>query len=334
MDNDLELDGMDMGAALSDISSDLGFPSGASGDPSLNEPPAGSPGPAATPPAVSSTPASATGAPPAAAPSAAPASQPWEGLPKAWKKEMDSHWASLPQEVRQYVHTREQQALEGIMHYKSHHDRFSEAYAPVKDYYTRANLDPITAFSNLAQADIALRHAPEDVKIQYLQALVNDYGLKDLIPKVFGTPAAPGGAPAGPNPEIQALQQQLRELQSKQSNWEQRQETAAIEENVKVLDAFCNDPKNQYANEVLDDILVLMKSGQASDLADAYGKAIYINPTVRQKIIDEQIAAITKTPNNPPRQPRSSNTPPASTAPKAGSIDDTLNDTYDKIVGS
>lgn len=301
-----DLDDFDYSAAAADISGDLGFGSTASSAPAVSD----SSGPAevSTP---STTAPVATPSPELKQPEA------WESLPKSWKKEMAEHWQGTTPDVRRYVHDREQQALNGIMQYKTDLDKWTAAVEPVKEYYAQANIDPRVAFQNLANADLALRNAPDNVRLDVLQKLVQDYNLMPLVQQMLGQ-------------QVTAPQQPLRDPRVDQLlALEQQRETAHYQG---IVESFIADPKNEHVETVLPDMLALIEAGQAKDLADAYEKAIWTNPTSRAALVQKQIAELTKTPAKPPKQIRSSNTTPAPTGKKSGSIEDTLDEAYQRAM--
>jgi hypothetical protein len=59
---------------------------------------------------------------------------------------------------------------------------------------------------------------------------------------------------------------------------------------VKEIDAFAADPAHPYFDELANDITKLFEAGLAKDLPEAYEKAVYANPTTRQKEIDRLTA--------------------------------------------
>lgn len=306
-----DLDDFDYSSAAADISGDLGFGSASSSAPAVSEPSV------QTGDSTPSTAGAATTPNAGTPPDGLKQPEAWESLPKAWKKEMAEHWQNTTPDVRRYVHDREQQALNGIMQYKTDLDKWNAAVEPVKEYYAQANIDPRVAFQNLANADLALRNAPDNIRLDVLQKLVQDYNLMPLVQQMLGQPVTQPQPPLR-DPRVD----QLLAL-------EQQRETAHYQG---IVDKFLSDPKNEHADTVLPDMLTLIESGQAKDLADAYEKAIWINPTSRTALVQKQLEELTKTPAKPPKQIRSSNTTPAPTGKKSGSIEDTLDEAYQRAM--
>jgi hypothetical protein len=63
--------------------------------------------------------------------------------------------------------------------------------------------------------------------------------------------------------------------------------------------AFSADPANKFFENVKGDMAVLLQSGKAATLKDAYDQACWLNPETRAILLQEQVAA--KTPK-PPQQ--------------------------------
>ena len=54
---------------------------------------------------------------------------------------------------------------------------------------------------------------------------------------------------------------------------------------LSAVEAFSQDPKNTHWNDVVEDVLLLVKKGAASTLQEAYELACLRNPEVRAKVV-------------------------------------------------
>lgn len=199
-------------------------------------------------------------------------------LPKSWKKEMEAHWGKLPPEVHDYVYQREGDVTRGISEYKQGFDAWSQLTSPYQallQQYPQVN--PIQLFSNLMQSHLTLadpRRSPEQKRALAMQ-LLQEYGI-DLTGA-----AQPPIIPPEITGRISAMENHLYQT--------------TLESSKKQVESFFKDPANKFAEELQDDILRLIQSGQAPSLQAAYEQAMWLNPVVRQKVIEGQLAASAET---------------------------------------
>lgn len=279
--------------------------------------------------AAASTPTEAS-PPPTSAPDAAPTQQmtpaqaeAWRSLPKAWKKEMESHWGKLPPEVMQYAHEREKQALDGIMQYKQGVDKWNSTMEPFKQWFDHYKIDPHDAFKRLASSHIVLKYGKPEDRRKWAQQLVQDYGLAEVL----------GGQAGQPNGQSPAPQdnEQLRQFQQELEHVKDTLYQAQLKENIAAVNKFFSDPANEYAADLQEDILRIFEQGSASTLQEAYEKAMWLNPTVRQKLMQKEIENATKPKRPGPSNVKSSSVAPAPTEDADESIDETLKATLNRI---
>lgn len=277
-------------------------------------------------------------------PSGAPTQQPpalpqglaWDKLPKAWKKDMESHWSTLPEPVRQYVHSREQQILDGIRGYARGHDNWNRLVEPYQQILAQnPNIDPVELMSGLARNHLILVQGTAEQKRALYKHMAQHYGItqeeaKELAQSQTGqTPAAPAPAPAGDQgfspKQLQALQSMLGPIL--QPIQQQR-----LQEVQTKVDAFFSDPKNKYSEEVAEDMLGLFRQGRATDLPEAYEMAVMRNPAIKAKYLaDLAESAQPSGPGPSTTNIKSSTTPATPAAP--GSIDDTFKAVLKKHYG-
>lgn len=100
---------------------------------------------------------------------------------------------------------------------------------------------------------------------------------------VAGQPSQ--GAPQtqpGPTADIaQLVQQQLEPILG-----QFRQQS--LQQEISKIQAFRDDPKHPYFNDVAPRIEGLLKAGAAKDLQDAYDQAIWADPAIRQQLLTAQ----------------------------------------------
>ena len=343
---------LDTATALADISTDLFGQGGESEDAGAHdrvdagvEETPGKPSPVEAPP--SQQPAEEAARPEAATATAeASTEQPTNseavqelGAPKTWTKEALEKWATVDPRIQQEILKREEDFLRGITQYKDRADlgtRYDSVVEPYKPLLVAENLDPVQMFQSFAANHYILSKGTEDQKVQLAANLVTAYGVDfaKLITFI--------GEQTPVDPELQALRQEVAELKNANQSRQQQDQEALRGRLDLEIKAFSEDPANPYFNELVDDIAKLFETGQASDLKDAYDKAVYLNPVTRQKEIDRLTAvkSMTKSAEELAREAKiaAAQAADVSVGSKAkngtvlvGSIDDTLRETMAQI---
>lgn len=257
-----------------------------------------------------------------------------DAAPKTWRKEAAAHWGSLPPLVQQEIAKREQDMFKGIEGYKQEAaigTAFRQVISPYLPILQQHGIDAGQHVSNLLQMHHLMATGAPEQKAALLQAVAQQFGV-DLA----------GLDPASQpyvDPQIQALQAEINQLKSLQ----QRQEALAQQHNFTSLEsqvaAFAAKPENIYFDEVSGIMRDLLQGRVAQTLEEAYDKAVYLHPQVREKELARQAAAKQEEARKKVEEARkatSANTRSSSkrvsgTTP-LGSIDETLQSAYDDIV--
>lgn len=250
-------------------------------------------------------------------------------LPKSWKKEMEPHWAKMPAEVHAYVQQREADVMRGIQMYQGGYkawDTLIRPFAPLLEQ--NPDVNPVQLMQGLMNTHLTLLNPNGDKaqKVALIQGLLQEYGISlDGVE----TPKSD-----------QILVDRLNKAEQKLAAFErnvqiQNRQTYETGVNAKMaeVEAFAKDPKNEFFQEVENDIFNLIRTGTADTLAKAYELAIWTNPGVRAKMLAKQQA-----PSNVPnaRDPKSGKfvnleeTPGKPKTQKVGTMDQTI----DAIVAS
>lgn len=148
------------------------------------------------------------------------------------------------------------------------YDPLEQLIAPHRSKWQMQGMDETTAIRTLLAAQEMLESQPE----RAIHLLAQSYGVNLSAQPTQGQAQAP--QPAGNSQELLQLQQQFNALQ-------QSIQAREAEQTSQTISAFFADPKNLYAENVRPQMATLLQSGQATDLADAYEKAIWMDPTIR-----------------------------------------------------
>ena len=332
----------DNSAALAEISQGLGFNADSNEDTDAGDGEAQGNGsgsdeaaaPRAAAPANETDPQS----PEAVAASAAASSTP---PPKTWRPEAAAEFAKLPPVVQQEVLKREEDMFRGLEQYREAAGfgqtihKTLQPYLPILQQY---RIDPVQQIAGLMQSHHTLALGTPDQKVGLMLRLVKDYGV-DL--GMLTQMADPNNAPYT-DPAVQSLTQTVQTLQSELARQNAQRATETRAKLSSQIDAFAKDGKNVYFAEVANDMANLIERGVCSTLEEAYEKAVWTNPSTRQReatrIADERLdverkAAAAKAASARKAlgaNVRSSAKSGSATAP-VGSIDDTLRETMEAI---
>lgn len=210
--------------------------------------------------------------------------------PSSWKPAAQEAYlkaergeALTPEEVRiltNEANRRESDFHRGVEEFKTHAQKakaYEAVIAPYQQTLQQLGVDAPTAISALLKADHTLRYSDPATKTQYFQQLAQQYGID--LQAVQNAPQV--------DPQTQYLMQQLNELRQNQQQWHnsiQQQEQARASQE---LEQF-SQAGNAHFDAVRGDMADLLETGKATSLQDAYEKAVWMNPDIRQSLIEQQ----------------------------------------------
>lgn len=215
--------------------------------------------------------------PPATGPDAAPAED--DRAPSSWTPSVAQKWGELPPEVRAEIQRRETDYHRGIEQYKHGATIAQEVERTLQPYMQNiqaAGVHPLQAIDKLMQADHVLRNGAPEQKAQYLAQIARDYGVD--LGQVQPLPPV--------DPHVQQLMRENQQLQQFQQTVQQQQQQAVMSE----IEAFRANPANAHFEAVKEDMSILLQSGRADSLQDAYDKAVWMRPDIRQTLVQKQSA--------------------------------------------
>lgn len=198
------------------------------------------------------------------------------------RKEAASAIAKDPVVMQEFIR-RSDEMHRGLEQYREKAqfgDQIRNAITPYMDTIKAAGITPDVAVKALFNADAMLRTGSPEQKVQMLHRLAKDYGID--IQQAAQTPAQAFDANSF------SIQQKLSQMEgwiAQQNNAREQAEIQALNSDI---ERFSKDPANVHFAAVRDDMAGLLQAGIASDLRDAYEKAIYANPTIRTQVIAQQ----------------------------------------------
>ena len=195
-----------------------------------------------------------------------PARNPWA----SWKREAQSVLSQLPAETQRLIQEREEQFHKGIEQYKqdAYQGRtLNKALAPHMEYLNQVGVAPETAISTLINAEKILRTSDQQTKTQMFMKLAHDYGID--VNSLTNTPF---------DPYKYQLEQQLQAQQAQLAQIMQSRQIAEEAQLGQTIEQFAQT--HEYFDEVRETMADLLDKGLASDLNDAYSKAVRLNDDV------------------------------------------------------
>lgn len=252
--------------------------------------------------------------------------------PQSWDAQKRELWGKLPADVRKYIADREGET----------HKRISELGSEV------AKLKPLEQVIAPYRQAFALSGLPEHVVMQQLletqQLLQRDpvNGLR-WVAQQLGVPVEhlAAAAPQAPqDPHVQALMSEVQQLKAA-TQAQQEQARAAMEAGLSAeIQSFAKE--RPHFEAVRAEMGRLIQAGAATDLADAYDKAVWATPSTRDLMLAEQRKAAVEAQEQARKAEaakraatvnvRGASAPGATAAPRT--IRESLSAAYDRSVGA
>lgn len=198
--------------------------------------------------------------------------------PHTLKATLKAKWAVLDPEVRQEFERVEAEAQKARTEWNSkaeRHNKFDALVAPHRDRLTLNGLDEFRYLESLIKADEMLRTQPQ----QALSQIASLYGVS--LP---GFQQQPGQQipQAQEDPRFSELQRQVASLNEVLTTRQEAEERAQTDQARTAWMTFREDASNPYAENVKEDMALLLREGRAQDLKSAYEMAVWANPETRK----------------------------------------------------
>src|SRR5688500_17745371 len=199
--------------------------------------------------------------------------------PKSWNAAERAAWTAMPEAARAAAHRREENFFQGIEQYKGKAATFDQLDAVIRPHAEifqqtgQTAIENVHALLNLQQV---LYRGDEQTKLGTLLQIVEQSGIKAevLIQGLQNPQARPVQ-----DPRYDSL---ARELQQTRAMIQESQFKPVLSQ----TEAFLADPKNEHVSEpeVTAGMEMLLKSGAAKTLQEAYDKACRLSDSVQAKV--------------------------------------------------
>ena len=220
--------------------------------------------------------------------------------PASWRPEAKAEFDKLSPVVKAEVAKREEDILRGIGEYKAaatFGQAVDRAISPYTPLLRQHGIDPVRHVSELMEVHKSLAFGTPQQKQETLATLAKNFGV-ELSPSqsLEDSPYV--------DPEVASLREQVTKLQSFQQQLV-NQQTAAQQQQIQQirqtlsteLNTFAADPEHAFFDEVAPDMAMLIQSGRATSLKQAYDLALRMSPEALQRE-NLRLAAKTATQNH------------------------------------
>lgn len=198
--------------------------------------------------------------------------------PASWKGEHRDKWKEVPRALQEAITQREVEVHQGFT--KLDEDRnlgkqIKEVMTPYMPIIKQEGHTPAAAIQDLLNNAYVLRQGTPQQKAQLVQDIIQRYGV-DLNM---------GQQQRAIDPNVQALQNQIAQMQQhfiEQNQLREQEENAKIQDSIQ---AFASSPDRPYFEQVKPIMASLLRAGMASDLQEAYDKAVKLDDTISQQML-------------------------------------------------
>ena len=202
--------------------------------------------------------------------------------PSSWKEEELQEWESTPEHIRKAVERREREMtrfMEETAPRRKLAESFEQTTSRYADILEQAGIDPLSAYDESLQLYKILRSGDVNLKRQAINHIAQTYGV-NLDAK---------DEPS--DPITSAIRQELQGIKSELGSWKQQQAEAQQMEAATAIERFSKG--KQHFEQVRFQMGQLIEAGVASDLEDAYDKALKLNGLSEKKVQQARKAAST-----------------------------------------
>lgn len=195
--------------------------------------------------------------------------------PQSWSDAEKAVWGNLSREAQETVLRRERDYERGMAERATEQRSVAalrEAVEPYRAMIAMEGLSEAEAVRRLLVAQEMLKRDPDRAFPELARAF--NYDLRRLT---------------SPSTQAQPQDQQFRDPRVDEllTSIQQRDQQAALS----AVDAFSRDPNHPHFGDVRDHMGMLLSSGAARTLDEAYEQAVWANPAVRERMLAERARA-------------------------------------------
>ena len=207
-----------------------------------------------------------------------------EKAPTSWSPKVREQWGKLPEDVRKEIVRREEASVHGVRKLQEEFQpvrQFAEQLSPFIQEARHLGADPTQYIANVMVAERSLRSQDPNEKFNALLNIADQYGIP-LRQYLGGEKPPVQSAPAVPA----AVQQELQAMRQ----WREQEQAQQLQNQIEEFSKGA-----EFFEDVRNDMAALLDAGAAKDLKEAYEKAIWTNPEVREVLLAREAESKKKT---------------------------------------
>jgi len=197
--------------------------------------------------------------------------------PLSWTAEQKAKWASLPPDTQAYIAQRDKEQHDAITRAGQQVKAFEPIGKVIEQFshvFQKNGLQPHDGIARMLAVNEMLEANPESA----IREIARVYGVN------LQGETAQDAEPA--NREVAELKAELARVKSHLTAQDRQREAAANETLAREIADFAKDkPHFEAVRKVMAG---LMQSGAAETMQEAYDRAVYADPTIRQAILAEE----------------------------------------------
>lgn len=192
--------------------------------------------------------------------------------PEGLRPEFKARFAELSKEWQEEILRREQDAARGIGELSEKAkvakelDRVTAPYEPM---IATLGVSKPELIRNFMQTAYVLSHGTPEQKSAVVRGIMSQYQVQVDQPE-----------PEAVDPQVAQLRQEVATLRESLNGGRQQEAVVVQQQAANDVHAFAQDPAHEFFSDVRADMALLVNSGRATDLKDAYEKACRMNPEV------------------------------------------------------
>lgn len=204
--------------------------------------------------------------------------------PSSWTSKAREDWALIPEHLQKEITRREEAAHLGARKLQETYAgprALLEAVKPLVVEVSQAGVNPIEHIRSLMLTERVLRTADLPTKFKTLLTMADQFGipLRQVVNQSVGEEVLK--APSQQESLHPEIKRELDEIRAWREEQEQAQLAAYVEDETAGM---------EFLEDVRMDMADLIERGIASSLQDAYDRATWANPQVREVLLSRQAA--------------------------------------------
>lgn len=208
--------------------------------------------------------------------------------PASWKNEHKAKWNELPLDIREEISRRDEEVHRGFTKLDEDRNLGKQIKEVVTPYLATIRAEggtPVTAVADLLNTAHILRTGDALTKAQMVHNVIRQFGVD--LSLIQGTANQI-------DPQVQALQQKLSQIEYERNQEKLLQQQAQDGTVSSIIEEFAANPANQYYVQVKPQMAALLRAGLATDMQDAYDKAVKLDPSISQIVVSQNAEELAK----------------------------------------